>query len=68
MYLTVQELIDKLNNIEDKTLPIEVSTGKQDFSVGRFYGGLVRVSQKEDYKGKRILLTGKLQECNNDIE
>jgi hypothetical protein len=58
--MTVANLIEELNKIEDKSLLIEVSTG--DESKGRFYGALYRISEKEDYKGKRILLTGKLEE------
>ncbi|MCY9532924.1 hypothetical protein M5X04_26810 [Paenibacillus alvei] len=59
--LTVQELIDHLHNIEDKSLPVEVSTGHEDRG-GRFYGDLYRVTKVEDYKGGRVRLTGRLQE------
>ncbi|GAB6989465.1 hypothetical protein [Paenibacillus pini] len=59
--LTIQELIDQLNAIEDKTLKVELSTGHED-KGGRFYGGLYRCSIVEDYKGTRILLTAHLQE------
>ncbi|ODP27439.1 hypothetical protein PTI45_03149 [Paenibacillus nuruki] len=58
--MTVADLIEQLNKVEDKSLIVEVSTG--DESKGRFYGGLYRISEKEDYKGKRILLRGKLEE------
>lgn len=63
--LTVQELIDLLQKIEDKSLPVEVSTGHSD-KGGRFYGGLYRTSKVEDFKGTRILLTGRLQEDTHE--
>lgn len=59
--MTIQELIDALSKFNDKSLPIEISTGHLE-KGGRFYGGLNRVSKVEDYKGARILLTGHLQE------
>lgn len=55
-YFTVQDLIDRLNKVEDKTLLVEVSTGHED--VGRFYGHLYRVSTAGDWRGHRIRLTG----------
>lgn len=58
--MTVADLIEQLNKVKDKSLIVELSTG--DESKGRFYGALYRTSEKEDYKGKRILLTGKLEE------
>ncbi|APC82213.1 hypothetical protein [Clostridium botulinum] len=60
--MTIEELIKELEKIEDKTLSIEVSTGSEGVNIGRFYGNLYRVSIKEDYKGKRVLLTGELEE------
>ncbi|MBD5572371.1 hypothetical protein [Clostridium botulinum] len=60
--MTIEELIKKLEKIEDKTLSIEVSTGSEGTNIGRFYGNLYRVSIKEDHKGKRVLLTGELEE------
>ncbi|WP_374019026.1 hypothetical protein ABU162_04565 [Paenibacillus thiaminolyticus] len=57
--ITVQELIDRLSKVDDKSLPVEVSTGHED--TGRFYGRLYRVSMVDDWKGARVLLTGDLQ-------
>lgn len=59
--MTVRELRAKLFEIEDQDTPVEVSTGHTD-KGGRFYGGLYRVSTVKDYKGKRIRLTGELEE------
>jgi len=58
--LTVQELIDKLQQIEDKSLEVEVSTGHFD-KGGRFVGELYRVAMVEDWRGKKIRLTGFLE-------
>jgi hypothetical protein len=59
--LTIQDVIDSLNKTEDKSLPVEVSTGHLDRG-GRFYGGLKRISKVEDHRGARLLLTGELEE------
>ena len=58
--LTVQELIDKLSQIEDRSLRIEVSSGRFDHG-GRFVGGLLKVSEIEDHNGKRLHLMGELE-------
>lgn len=58
--MTVEELIKELEKIEDKSLPVQLTTGHED--KGRFYGTLYRVSIKENYEGKRVLLTGELEE------
>lgn len=58
--MTVAELIVLLQTYDADT-EVEVSTGHLDRG-GRFYGSLYRVSKREDYKGGRVLLTGKLQE------
>ena len=58
--LTVQELINKLQKIENKDTLVEVSTGHFE-KGGRFVGELHRVSTIEDYRGKRIRLTGFLE-------
>jgi DNA relaxase NicK len=63
--ITVRELIKKLSEIKDQDLEIEVSTGHFD-KGGRFYGKLHRISIKEDYGGKRVLLTGELQSSEED--
>lgn len=62
--MCVEELIKLLEGY-DPNLEIEVSTGHED--RGRFYGELYRASLVEDYKGKRIRLTGKLKD-NGVIE
>lgn len=58
--MKVKELIEKLKELDDN-LDIEVSTGHEE-KGGRFYGLLYRASIVDDYKGKRVLLTGKLEE------
>jgi len=58
--LTVQELIDKLSKIKDKSLRVEVSTGHIE-KGGRFTGGLLEVYVDEDHNGKRVTLTGEMQ-------
>lgn len=58
--MKVAELIAALQ-MYDPTLDVEVSTGHEERG-GRFYGSLYRISKQEDYKGERVLLTGKLQE------
>lgn len=65
--LTIQDLIDSLNKMDDKSLSIEVSTGHLE-KGGRFYGALKRVSIVEDYKGKRVLLSGELQETPEQLD
>ncbi|MFW5438856.1 hypothetical protein [Paenibacillus apiarius] len=62
--LTVQELIDRLSRIEDKSLPVELTTGHED--IGRFYGRLYRVSTVDDCYGARVRLTGDLMEGVGD--
>lgn len=62
MLLQVKDLIETLEKIEDKSLLVEVSTGSHKTNTGRFYGLLKRISIKQDYKGKRVLLTGELEE------
>lgn len=63
MKLGLYELIDKLNEIAAKegNINVEVSTGHLDRG-GRFYGELYRATVVEDYKGKRVRLTGHLEE------
>lgn len=58
--MKVAELIALLQQY-DSDADVEVSTGHTDRG-GRFYGELYRVSKREDYRGERVLLTGKLQE------
>ena len=58
--MKVAELIEALKKY-DPALEIEVSTGHEERG-SRFYGSLYRVSKREDHRGERILLTGKLQE------
>ncbi|TKJ87279.1 hypothetical protein PaeCFBP13512_18530 [Paenibacillus sp. CFBP13512] len=57
--MTVADILEKFSEVEDKTLPVEVSTGAEN--KGRFYGLVYRISEKEDYQGKRILLTAELE-------
>lgn len=68
MLLQVKDLIETLEKIEDKSLLVEVSTGSYKTNTGRFYGLLKRINIKQDYKGKRVLLTGELEEEEEEEE
>ncbi len=67
MKLGLNELIEKLTEIAAKegNIDVEVSTGHSDRG-GRFYGELYRATVVEDYKGKRVRLTGRLEESEEE--